>query len=152
MRQNDEAVSVEETGAGLFQSRVRSRGTAFFADEPVAIGGLASGPDPFELVGAGLAACTVMTMRLYARRKGWRVGRMSAKVHHSRRSGGSRNRFDLQIRIEPGLGDEERARLLDIARRCPVHRLLEPGADIVIQLDQADLSPAAGAAAGTINA
>jgi hypothetical protein len=64
----DGAVLVEETGAGKFQVQVSVHGTRFFADEPVDVGGLNSGPSPYELVSAGLGACTAMTLRLYADR------------------------------------------------------------------------------------
>ena len=70
----DEGPSVvtgEFTGAGLFQTRIAVRGGSILADEPVEVGGMASGPTPYELLSAALAACTVMTLRLYAQRKGW---------------------------------------------------------------------------------
>jgi putative redox protein len=145
MRKDDKPVLVEETGVGRFQSRVRTRNTAFFADEPVEVGGLGSGLDPFELAGAALAACTVMTMRLYAQRKGWRMARLSAKVRHSRPSATSRDRFDLLIQLDPKLSADQQARLLEIASKCPVHRLLAPGADIVTEVGHSDLSPPSSA-------
>ena len=67
----DGAVLVEETGAGKFQVQVSAHGSRLFADEPADVGGLGSGLSPFELVSAGLGACTSMTLRLYAERKGW---------------------------------------------------------------------------------
>ena len=141
MRTGDGAVAVEETGVGLFQSRVLAGGTAFFADESVQLGGLGSGPDPFQLAGAALAACTVMTIRLYARRKGWRMARLSAEVRHSRASATSRDRFDLQIQLDPNLDAAQQARLLNIASRCPVHRLLAAGAEVVTKVGYSDLPP-----------
>jgi putative redox protein len=146
MRTDDQAVLVEETGLGRFQSTVRTGGAAFFADEPVAAGGLGSGPDPFELVGAGLAACTVMTMRLYARRKEWGMARSRVKVRHSRLSAAGRDRFDLLIELDPDISADQQARLLEIAKRCPVHRLLAPGADIVTTVGHSDLSRPVSAA------
>ena len=65
------AVVVEDTGEGDFQVEVRAPGLSFLADEPVDAGGLGSGPTPYDLLSAGLGACTAMTLRLYARRKGW---------------------------------------------------------------------------------
>jgi putative redox protein len=141
MRSDHNAVLVEETGVGQFQSRVRTGTAAFFADEPVELGGLGSGPDPFELVGAGLGACTVMTMRLYAQRKGWRTARLRAEVRHSRPSASGRDRFDLGIELDPDLSADQKARLIEIAKRCPVHRLLAPGSDIIISVGHSDLSP-----------
>ncbi|WP_106511475.1 OsmC family protein [Allosphingosinicella deserti] len=139
MRKDEEAVFVEETGVGSFQVSVRTGETAFFADEPISVGGLSSGPDPFELVGAALASCTVMTVRLYARRKGWPMRRLSASVRHSRASASGRDRFDLLLRLDPELDADQQARLLDIANRCPVHRLLAASSDIVIETGYSDL-------------
>jgi putative redox protein len=80
-----------------------------------------------------------MTMRLYARRKGWPMRRLGASVRHSPRSAGGRDRFDLLIRLDPDLDADQQARLLDIATRCPVHRLLAAGSDIVIETGHSDL-------------
>lgn len=129
MSGSEDAVLVMETGAGLFQVRVDAGDTTFLADEPVAVGGLSSGPDPFELVAAGLGACTVMTMRLYARRKGWDVPALAVRIRHEK-TAGARDRFHRAIRLDPSLSEEARAGLLAIADRCPVHRLLALGADI----------------------
>ncbi len=139
MSSPEESVVVEETGIGLFQLRVRTGRTALFADEPVSAGGLNSGPDPFEMVAAALASCTVMTMRLYARRKGWKVPKLSAAVRHVKPSASERDRFELIIRLEPDMDSEWRAGLLEMARRCPVHRLLLPGADIVTHVTTSEL-------------
>lgn len=130
MPDHRECVLVEETGDGLYQVRVETGDSSFFADEPVAVGGLSSGPDPFALVGAALAACKVMTMRLYARRKGWDVPKMAACVLHVKDNAGARDRFDCTLRLDPGLDSEQQSRLLEIAGRCPVHRMLQAGADI----------------------
>lgn len=131
MPEHQECVLVEETGNGLYQVRVETRDTSFFADEPVAVGGLSSGPDPFALVGAALGACKVMTMRLYARRKGWEVPAMTACVIHVKDRAGARDRFECILRLDPGLDSERQSRLLEIAGRCPVHQMLGAGADIV---------------------
>ena len=122
-------VAATLTGAGRFQVRLGLTGGPLFADEPVAAGGLASGPSPYELVSAGLAACTAMTMNLYAARKGWDLGGLEVDVAHARIDGG--DRFTRQISFGPGLDAEQRARLVEIAGRCPVHRTLEGGAEIV---------------------
>src|SRR5688500_15912351 len=67
----DTGVVARPTGAGRFQARVALRGGPIFADEPAEVGGMDSGPTPYELLSAALAACTAMTLRLYAERKGW---------------------------------------------------------------------------------
>ncbi len=130
------------TGAGRFQVRLGITGGPLFADEPVAVGGLASGPSPYELLSAGLAACTVMTLNLYAGRKGWDVSGVEVEVAHARVDGA--DRFTRQIRFPNALEGEQRARLIEIANKCPVHRTLEGGAEIVtIAADRID--PALGA-------
>jgi putative redox protein len=124
-------VMVEETGGGKFQVRVRVRQTSFFADEPVDVGGLGSGPGPHELVSAGLGACTAMTTRLYADRKGWPLTRVRVAVSHDRIEGQDPpDRFRRQIAFEGLLDAEQVARLFEIADKCPVHRVLERGARI----------------------
>ena len=79
-----EGVVSTETLAGTFQLKVRSGEHTLFADEPASVGGLGTGLSPYELVSAGLAACTVMTMRLYANRKGFPLERASTTVQHEK--------------------------------------------------------------------
>ncbi|WP_186395119.1 bifunctional alpha/beta hydrolase/OsmC family protein [Stappia sp. TSB10GB4] len=138
-------VEVSETGLGKFQAMVVSGRHRLIADEPEAVGGLDSGPSPYGYLSAALGACTVMTLRMYAERKGLAVTRISATVTHGkvhaadclectqelRGRDGRIDRFERRITIEGDLDAETRARLLEIADRCPVHRTLEAGAVIV---------------------
>ncbi len=140
MSGRQEAVLIEETGNGLYQVQVSTGDSRFFGDEPVAVGGLSSGPDPFALAAAALGACKVMTMRLYARRKGWEVPGLSASVLHVKDRAGARDRFECTIRLDPGLGEDMRSRLLEISLKCPVHRMLEPGADIATKLATSEIA------------
>jgi uncharacterized OsmC-like protein len=127
----DGAVLVEETGAGKFQVQVNVHGSSFVADEPVDVGGLGSGPSPYELVSAGLGACTSMTLRLYAERKGWPLLRTRVAVRHDKVAGQvPPDTFARQIALEGPLDAEQTARLLEIADKCPVHRTLEGGARV----------------------
>jgi putative redox protein len=128
-------VAASLTGAGTFQVRLALAGGPLIADEPVAAGGLGSGPSPYELVSAGLAACTAMTMNLYAARKGWDLSDLTVEVAHARIEGA--DRFTRQIGFGPGLDEAQRTRLVEIAGRCPVHRTLEGGAEIVTLLADA---------------
>jgi putative redox protein len=127
-------VHVSETRQGDFQVEVRAGETSFFADEPPAYGGLGSGPTPYELLAAALGACTVMTLRMYARRKAWPLETANVRVLHRREGLQARDRFAREIVLEGPLTPEQRARLLEIANRCPVHLSLERGADIVTTL------------------
>jgi len=129
---DDGAVHVEETSAGKFQVQVRVHGTRFLADEPADVGGLGSGPSPYELVAAGLGACTSMTLRLYADRKGWPLQRTRVAVRHDKVAGQTpTDVFDRKIALEGPLDAEQTRRLLEIADKCPVHRTLEGGARVV---------------------
>jgi putative redox protein len=129
--QSPGGASAEETGAGRFQVRIATGGTTLLADEPVVAGGLGSGPTPYELLCAALAACTTMTLRLYAEGKGWPVAAIRTQVGHSREPGKTPpDLFVRRIALPDGLEAEQRARLIAIADRCPVHRTLTGGARI----------------------
>jgi putative redox protein len=107
------------------------------ADEPESYGGTDRGLTPYQFIAAGLGACTSMTIRMYARRKGWALSGVSVDVTHDRvhaRDAGDGDRpldrFRRTIRLEGELDDTQRARLMEIADRCPVHRTLERGASV----------------------
>jgi putative redox protein len=128
-------VLVEETGAGRFQAEVRVGRSHFLADEPVEAGGLGSGPSPFELVSAALGACTAMTLRMYAERKALPLGTVSVAVSHSRVVGAEKpEQFDRTVSLGGDLAPDQIERLMQIAERCPVHRMLEPAAEIRTRL------------------
>jgi putative redox protein len=140
-----QGVSATETGAGLLQVAIESGGHRIIADEPASVGGLGSGLTPYELVSAGLAACTVMTMRLYAKRKGLPLERARVTVDHSKVSGMMpADRLVRTISLEGALDDAQRASLLAIADRCPVDLTLVRGSDVETRLDgDADAMPSA---------
>lgn len=137
-------VLVRETGEnGPYQNEVLIGGRRFFADEPASVGGADTGPDPYALVEAGLGACTSITLRMYANRKKWPVERISVSIDRDKRHAedcvdcGPRDKIDVftrSIAIEGDLDDAQRARLLEIADRCPVHRTLEKGAKVETHL------------------
>lgn len=124
-------VSATETGSGTLQVAIQSGGHEILADEPVSVGGLGSGLSPYELVSAGLAACTVMTMRLYANRKGIALKQARVTVDHSKVADMlPADRFIRTIALEGSFDEDQRARLLAIADRCPVDLTLVRGADV----------------------
>lgn len=129
-QEDPDAVTVTETGVGKFQVEVLAAGSTFLADEPAEVGGLGSGPNPYELLSSALGACTAMTLRLYATRKGWPLERATVRVLHTRGSE-NRDRFAREITLEGPLDDDQRRRLLEIAERCPVHRTLEGSSQII---------------------
>ena len=111
------------------------------ADEPLSFGGTDRGMSPYGFLGAGLGACTSMTIRMYARRKGWPLEHVSVDVTHDRvhaedaRADGEGardtvDRFRRIVRLQGDLDAGQRARLMEIADRCPVHRTLERGARV----------------------
>jgi len=129
------SVLVEETGAGKFQQRIAAGRHRLFADEPAAVGGLDSGPTPYDLLLAGLGACTAMTLRLYAARKGWPLEHVAVRLQHGRNHAedcaeceGGERRVELittEIALKGNLDEAQRQRLIEMADKCPVHRTLE---------------------------
>ncbi|MEM6421386.1 MAG: alpha/beta fold hydrolase [Pseudomonadota bacterium] len=123
-----------------FLQHIDVGGYRLTADEPVALGGTAQGPGPYDLLTASLAACTSMTIRMYARRKDLPLTHVSVDVAHDRvhaqdcadcEAAEARiDRFTRRITLEGPLSSEQRDRLLAIADRCPVHRTLEASARI----------------------
>ena len=127
----------EDTGHGGLQLLITAGPARFLADEPVALGGLDLGPTPHDLVSAGLAACTAQTLRLYAKRKDWPLGRVEVRVSHRRDiSVKPIDIFDRMISLDGPLEEEQRQRLLEIAELCPVHKVLTAGATISTILSQ----------------
>ena len=125
---SDFDAEAEETGMGKFQLAMRAGQAAFIADEPVSVGGLGSGPSPYDLLCAGLAACTTMTLRQYATAKGWPVERIRTAVAHRKEAGASPpDVFTRRITVEGAVDEEQRTKLAGAADRCPVHRTLEQG-------------------------
>ena len=120
-------VIVQETGQGRYQQEVIVGEHRLLADEPVSVGGADAGPAPLEFVMAGLGACTSMTVRMYAERKGIPLTRISVSLSHDRVKVASipRDRIVRKITLEGDLTVEQRARLLEIANNCPVHKALE---------------------------
>ena len=128
---------VSEANAAGFLQDVQSGRHHIYADEPAKFGGTDRGLTPYGLVAAGLGACTSMTIRMYARRKGWPLSGISVDVSHAKEHGadaaaadGKVDRFQRVIRLEGALSDDQRSRLLEIADKCPVHRTLERSSQI----------------------
>ena len=117
------------------------------ADEPPSVGGDDTGPTPYDLLCLGLGACTSMTIRMYADRKKWPVDQIAVRVVQDKihaedcadceTKEGKVDRFERAILITGPLDDEQRARLLEIADKCPVHQTLHRRNDIVTRLIEA---------------
>lgn len=143
-----ESVLVSETRLGRLQMVVRSSAYAFLADEPKAVGGLGSGPDPYGMLAGALGACTAMTIRLYADRQAWPLERVQVAVQHHRASLEARDLFERSIYLEGPLDEAQRTKLLEIAERCPVHKTLDRGSDIKTALTPVMADEAPPVAAG----
>lgn len=127
-------VAACETDAGLYALDIMAGRHQLSADEPVEVGGGDVGPSPYELLAAALASCTIMTLRMYAERKGWRIGVISVVVRHEKIHAddcancetrhGRIDRFERVIEIAGKTEDAMRAKLLEIADKCPIHRTL----------------------------
>jgi uncharacterized OsmC-like protein/alpha-beta hydrolase superfamily lysophospholipase len=133
-------VTVRETRQGRLQQEITAGPHRFLADEPVAAGGANSGPNPYDFLLAALGACTAMTLRLYAERKALPLERVTVKLRHAKihaadcatceTKEGKIDRIERGIVLEGALDAETRARLLEIADKCPIHRTLTSEVDI----------------------
>lgn len=140
-----EALAVSDNAG--FRTEVNIAGHALVVDEPVAVGGTDQGPSPYGLISAALASCTAMTLHMYAKHKqlpltGIRVLVRHSKVHEkdceeceeADDAGAKIDRLERVISVAGDIPEAARARLLQIADRCPVHRTLQPGVRVETRL------------------
>lgn len=143
-----EGVLVAETGEGKFQNYVRSGHHRLLADEPTSVGGLDSGPSPYDYLAIALGACTSMTLRMYASFKKLDIGAISVTVLHEKihaddceecaeevvSKGGKIDQFERRISIEGDVDPALHKKLLEIADKCPVHKTIEGKASVVTKI------------------
>jgi putative redox protein len=123
--------TANDSGHGGLQMLIGAGPARFVADEPVENGGLDLGPTPHDLVAAGLATCTAMTLRLYVKHKGGALGPVHVAVSHRHDPQATpADHFTRRITLEGDLDDEKRGRLIEIANKCPIHKLLAAGVTI----------------------
>ncbi len=106
-------------------------GHTLVVDEPRDRGGTDTGPRPTQLLAASLAGCTAVTIEMYAERTGWEVGQVEVDVDVEYRDGAPLS-FAVTLRLPSELSDEQRKRLLVVARKCPVHNLIAGETEVTI--------------------
>jgi putative redox protein len=126
-------VIVHGTAAG-FAQEVEVGSHEVYADEPVSYGGTDTGPSPYDLLLAALGSCTSMTIGFYARKRKWPLEKITFSLRHSKihaidceeceTKEGKIDRIELDIQLTGSLTDEQRAKLIEIAGKCPVHQTL----------------------------
>ena len=129
----ERVVRTTKSSAGALAQQIEIGPHVLLSDAARDVGGEDLGPRPHELLDAALAACTALTLTLYARHKGIALTALNVEVCHEEHDGIYRMRRD--IRVDGELSAEQRARMLQIANNCPVHRTLSGKIDIVSKLD-----------------
>lgn len=130
-----------QAGRTGFRTTLRARTHGFLADEPASLGGTDTGPTPYEYLLGALAGCMVMTLRMYADRKQWPLESVEVRVRtarsheqdceHCETESVGVARIERAVELTGALTDEQRARLLEIADRCPVKQTLARGVRVV---------------------
>lgn len=138
-------VEVHEAGEGSFAQDIRTGRHRLRADEPLSVGGEDSGPTPYGLLLAALGACTAMTLRMYASRKGWPLEHVHVRLSHDKVHAKDCEDCELKtrkvdrlkrsVRLLGPLSEEQRAKLTAMADRCPVHQTLESEVDVLTVLE-----------------
>ncbi len=109
-------------GRENYHTELHARTHALIADEPVEIGGTDEGPRPGDFVRMGLASCTAITLRMYADRKQWDVERIRVTVSNGPFN--QKTSYQTEIDITGSLSEDQKERMLQIAKLCPVHKTL----------------------------
>jgi len=133
---DDGQILVTDSGQGPLGQALLTRNHVLFADEPEALQGRDTGPTATQLVLMALGACTAMTVRMYAARKGWTIDRIAVRLRYGAATGGAADfaNIDRKIELEGPLDDEQRARIFAIAEKCPVHKMLTKGVAVHSEL------------------
>jgi len=128
-----EPVIVKERLGGIYTQDVMTTRHHLYADEPTSYGSADLGPSPYELLCASLGACTSMTLRMYVERKKWSVENIAVKVSHKKLQFSElppKDVFTREITITGDVDEAQRARMIQIANKCPVHKTLEASSEI----------------------
>jgi putative redox protein len=128
----------------MFTTHLKLGDHHFIADEPTDFGGSNFGPSPYEFVSAGLAACTAMTLQMYARRKKWELANVTCHINYSKEhavdcqhcedDAAKIDTFTREINITGNLSQVQKQKLLEIADKCPVHKTLHSPTQVITKL------------------
>lgn len=127
---SDNPCTAVESADGTYAQLIKARVHEWAAGEPANVGGTDNGPTPYELLLSALGACTSITLEMYAARKGWPLDKVHVTLEHSKEERVGENdgkpvdMIDRIVKLEGALDDEQRAKLIEIAEKCPVHRTL----------------------------
>ena len=153
------SVTVTYVPGTTYQTRIDTGDLALIGDEPIESGGDGLGPNPYELLLAALGHCTVLTILLYARRKGWPVDGVSVRANHERLVVAEEidgelirkktERIVQEIALHGNLDEVQRVRLIEIAGKCPVHRTITGEVEILER--EVDINAAATAEGASVS-
>lgn len=123
-----------QIGTDSYTTQIQSANHSLIADEPIEDGGKDLGFSPSDLITSSLAACTVITVRMYANRKNWPVENIHVTVNFERDSEKNISKFERHLTINGTLTEEQRVRLLAIAKQCYIHKVLTNPIEIITHL------------------
>ncbi len=129
-----EATATTHVGEADFTTEIRVRQHRLSGDEPPDKGGADAGPTPKELLLGSLGACTGITLRMYAKRKGWPLTGVTVELGLD--AEGPKPAIECRLRLHGPLAPEQRERLLQIAHACPVHKILTGGVSVATALQE----------------
>ena len=135
-------VTARRTARTGYTHRIEMRQHQMIVDEPPDVGGDDEGPNPQELLAASLAACTAITMEMYAERKGWDIGPVEVECEYDTGDRGCPTKFELVLRLASTCTEEQVERLRRIAEKCPVHRTLHGEVSLAQRVES--LAPVSG--------
>jgi len=117
-----------------YRTEIQANTHHFIVDEPISMGGKDLGPNPGELIAASLAACSSITVKMYADRKGWDLEEAFIEVDFQKDAKSNLTHFTKNIRLKGNLDEEQKQKLYEIASKCPIHRLLTHPIEITSEL------------------
>jgi len=113
-----------------YKTEISTENNTIYADEPASLGGKDVGFSPHELLAASLGSCKAITIRMYAERKGWPLKAAKVEVIFKQNLETNASYFEAKIALTGDLSEEQKERLLTVAKKCPIHKILESAIEI----------------------